>query len=77
MFWWAVPVGFTGFLLFTISLLAFLVASLLYESDFFPQHPNIVTIIVLILVALIAISFIAMITGFFFWALGEIWTPFL
>lgn len=77
MFWWAVPVGFTGFLLFTVSLLAFLVATLLYESDFFPNHPNIVTVIVLILVTLITIGIISMMVGFFFWALGEIWTPYL
>lgn len=77
MFWWAVPVGFTGFLLFTISLLAFLVATFLYESDFFPLHPNIVTIVVLILVALLTIGIITTMAGFFFWALGEIWTPYL
>lgn len=77
MFWWAVPVGFTGFLLSVFCLLTFLVVIFLYELDFLTLHPNVVKIAVMILVALITIGFITMIAGFFFWALGEIWTPYL
>lgn len=72
-----IPLDLAAFLLSVFCLLTFFVVSYLYESDFLTFHPNVVKIAVMILVTLIAIGFITMFAGFFLWALGEIWTPYL
>lgn len=77
MFWWAVPVGFTGFLFLAITLLAFLVSTIVINLEDFIEWLNFTRILTKIFMFLIAIGFITMGTGFLFWAIGEIWTPYL
>lgn len=76
MFWWAVPVGFTGFLLFVIFGLLFifvmeLIDGISLDYEIFAAIPAIISGVLTI------IGLIMMIIGFLFWALGEIWTPYL
>ena len=76
MFWWAVPVGFTGFLLFVIFGLLFmfimeLMDGISLDHEIFACIPAIISGVLSI------IGLIMMIVGFFFWALGDIWTPYL
>lgn len=76
MFWWAVPVGFTGFLLFVIFGLLFmfvmeLMDGISLDHEIFAGIPAIISGVLSI------IGLIMMIIGFLFWALGEIWTPYL
>lgn len=76
MFWWAVPIGFTGFLLSVIFGLLFifvmeLIDGISLDYEIFAAIPAIISGVLTI------IGLIMMIIGFLFWALGEIWTPYL
>ena len=80
MFWWAVPVGHTGLLIFLLSLIIILVLSLLIDIDDlhdFIECSIAVKIIVGSSVLIFVIGLLMMTVGFFFWALGEIWMPYL
>lgn len=81
MFWWAVPVGFTGFLSFSIFGFFLIIMSsstddygLFVDSKF---HSHIESAIFLFVFIPCIVGLLMMIIGFFFWALGEIWTPYL
>lgn len=76
MFWWAVPVGFTGFLLLVIFGLLFMFVMELTDGVSL-DHEIFAAIPAIISGVLSIIGLIMMIIGFLFWALGEIWTPYL
>lgn len=70
MFWWAVPVLYTGLLIFLVFGLLLLTFMLAMNVDSFSG--------ILIPLGLpCIIGCIMMVVGFFFWALGDIWSPYI
>lgn len=77
MFWWAIPVMGTGFLLFCLfGIILMLLEVTEALVDFSCELPVKIAIMAAVVIPC-AIGLIMMVGGFFFWALGEIWTPYL
>lgn len=73
MFWWSVPVGLTGFLVSAICVVVGLVlVGFVYDFD-----PDDMGKVGTVLKTILYIGLTAMVVGFFFWALGSIWSPYV
>lgn len=70
MFWWSVPVGQTGLMVTLISGLFACIFTIAIDGGEL-SIPSVVFWI------FTAIGALAAIGGFFFWSLGEIWTPYI
>lgn len=76
MFWWSVPVGYSGFLVMAIfGILSFLSGYVFLEGDVDPPRIFYAAFWVFFIAFLIGI--LMMLGGFFLWALGEIWLPYI
>lgn len=73
MFWWSVPVGFTGLLILGIAIVVLVIMAIISDEDI---GDGVLFYIFMAVVAAAGIGFIMAVNGFFFWALGEIWGPY-
>lgn len=76
MFWWSVPFAFTGLLIAAISLVITLIICLLVDNTSLDDARGFRC--VLGAGAMFVLIGLAMaLLGYFFWALGDIWGPYL